>query len=197
MRILFILIVTCTSYFSFSQSRKNIELLDNWQNPSLLSNSSNVKYNDCWGYTANGSEYAIAGSTEGTHYFKITEEKKFDEVDFIKRGWINRNNLLINNKSSLFSIPCLKISSNKKINEVKIHNDINWKEDFLKKIDHTYKRAPEYENVLPIIKKVCQISHVIGADVNELAPIKNFDSYNFLVAKLAYKILSYTFEFKR
>ncbi len=53
-----------------------------------------------------------------------------------------------------------------------------------------------WEEVLPIIKKVCQISNIIGADINELAPIKNFDSYNFLVAKLAYKILAYTFEFK-
>ena len=54
-----------------------------------------------------------------------------------------------------------------------------------------------WEDVLPIIKKVCQISNIIGVDINELAPIKNFDSYNFLVAKLAYKILAYTFEFKR
>ena len=54
-----------------------------------------------------------------------------------------------------------------------------------------------WEEVLPIIKNVCQISNVIGADINELAPIKNFNSYNFLVAKLAYKILSYAFEFKR
>jgi len=54
-----------------------------------------------------------------------------------------------------------------------------------------------WEDVLPIIKKVCQISNIVGADINELAPIKNFDSYNFLVAKLAYKILAYTFEFKR
>jgi agmatinase len=53
-----------------------------------------------------------------------------------------------------------------------------------------------WEDVLPIIKKVCQISNVVGADINELAPIKNFDSYNFLVAKLAYKIISYSFEFK-
>ena len=51
-------------------------------------------------------------------------------------------------------------------------------------------------DVLPIIKKVCQVSNVVGADINELSPIKNFNSYNFLVAKLAYKILSYTFEFK-
>ncbi len=53
-----------------------------------------------------------------------------------------------------------------------------------------------WEDVLPIIKRVCQISNVVGADINELAPIKNFDCYNFLVAKLAYKILSYAFEFK-
>jgi len=54
-----------------------------------------------------------------------------------------------------------------------------------------------WDDVLPIIKKVCKISNIIGADINELAPIKNFNSYNFLVAKLAYKILSYIFEFKR
>ena len=33
---------------------------------------------------------------------------------------------------------------------------------------------------------------IVGADINELAPIKNFDSYNFLVAKLAYKIMGYS-----
>ncbi len=53
-----------------------------------------------------------------------------------------------------------------------------------------------WEDVLPIIKNVCKTSNVVGADINELAPIKNFDTYNFLVAKLAYKILAYTFEFK-
>ena len=54
-----------------------------------------------------------------------------------------------------------------------------------------------WEDVLPIIKRVCKVSNIVGADINELAPIKNFNSYNFLVAKLAYKILSYVFEFKR
>ncbi len=54
-----------------------------------------------------------------------------------------------------------------------------------------------WDDIMPIIKKVCQIGNVVGADINELAPIKNFNSYNFIVAKLAYKILSYAFEFKR
>ena len=46
---------------------------------------------------------------------------------------------------------------------------------------------------LNLIKNVFLNSNVIGADINELAPIKGFDSYNFLVAKLAYKILTYKF----
>ena len=40
---------------------------------------------------------------------------------------------------------------------------------------------------LNLIKNVFLHSNVIGADINELAPIKGFDSYNFLVAKLAIK----------
>ncbi len=53
-----------------------------------------------------------------------------------------------------------------------------------------------WNDVMPIIKNVCSVSNVVGADINELAPIKNFNSCNFLVAKLAYKIISYVFEFK-
>ena len=54
-----------------------------------------------------------------------------------------------------------------------------------------------WEHVIPIIKTICKNSNVVGADINELSPIKNFVSYNFLVAKLAYKILSYVFQFKK
>ena len=49
---------------------------------------------------------------------------------------------------------------------------------------------------LSLIKTTFKNANVIGADINELAPIKEFNSYNFLVAKLAYKILTYKFFFK-
>ena len=48
---------------------------------------------------------------------------------------------------------------------------------------------------LEIIKIAAKNSNIVGADINELAPIKGFNSYNFLVAKLAYKILAYKFHF--
>ncbi len=53
-----------------------------------------------------------------------------------------------------------------------------------------------WNEALEIIKIACKNSRVVGADVNELAPIKGFNSYNFLVAKLVYKILSYKFLLK-
>ncbi len=49
---------------------------------------------------------------------------------------------------------------------------------------------------LSLIKTTFKNANVIGADINELAPIKGFDSYNFIVAKLAYKILTYKFLLK-
>ena len=53
-----------------------------------------------------------------------------------------------------------------------------------------------WDEALEIIKIACKSSRIVGADVNELAPIKGFNSYNFLVAKLVYKILSYKFLLK-
>ena len=54
-----------------------------------------------------------------------------------------------------------------------------------------------WDETLNIIKIAAKNSNIVGADINELSPIKGFNSYNFLVAKLAYKIISYSFEFKK
>ena len=50
-----------------------------------------------------------------------------------------------------------------------------------------------WDEALNIIKIATKNSNIVGADVSELAPIKGFNSYNFLVAKLVYKILSLKF----
>ena len=50
-----------------------------------------------------------------------------------------------------------------------------------------------WNETIEIIKAVAKNSFVVGADITELAPIKNFHSYNFLAAKLCYKTISYIF----
>ena len=54
-----------------------------------------------------------------------------------------------------------------------------------------------WDETINIIKIATKSSNIVGADVNELSPIKGFDTYNFLAAKLVYKIISYVFEYKK
>ncbi len=50
-----------------------------------------------------------------------------------------------------------------------------------------------WEDALDIIREAAKISEFVGADVVELAPVKQFHSCDFLAAKLCYKILNYGF----
>lgn len=66
-----------------AQDASNITLLDQWNNESLMASVFGKRYSDCWGYVMNGQEYAIIGSTEGYHFFKISQEGKLIELDTI------------------------------------------------------------------------------------------------------------------
>jgi len=48
-----------------------------------------------------------------------------------------------------------------------------------------------WDDAMAIIKRASEVGKIVGADINELAPIKNFSAPDFLAAKLAYKILNY------
>ena len=54
-----------------------------------------------------------------------------------------------------------------------------------------------WDETIRIIKIAAQSSNIVGADINELSPIKGFDWYNFLGANLDYKKIAYYFEFKK
>ncbi|WP_037319624.1 WbqC family protein [Salegentibacter sp. Hel_I_6] len=71
----------------------------------------------------------------------------YDDVNFKKKGWIHRNNFLINKETSLLSVPLKKASQNKKINETFIHqeNFKVWKEKFFKSIYQNYKDSPHFD----------------------------------------------------
>ena len=78
----------------------------------------------------------------------------YDDVNFIKKGWINRNTILVNNSPYLFSMPLQNVSQNKLINEIFITDLDKWKSDLLKTISSSYKKAPFYQDVYPLIEKI-------------------------------------------
>ena len=66
----------------------------------------------------------------------------FDDVNFINKGWINRNQLLQQNEAYLFSLPLMKASQNRMINEIEIADYSKWRNLFLKQIEMNYRKAP-------------------------------------------------------
>lgn len=83
----------------------------------------------------------------------------YDDVNFINKGWINRNRILNNGKDSLFTIPLKEASQNKLINEIDINWDIAWKSKFLKTLEQCYKKTPFYSEILPIIEQTLSIDN--------------------------------------
>ncbi|MAY23663.1 MAG: hypothetical protein CMC74_12845 [Flavobacteriaceae bacterium] len=78
----------------------------------------------------------------------------YDDVHFIKRGWINRNQLLVNGKAHLFSIPLQGASQNKLIHEIAVLKDVKWEQQFFATLQQQYAKAPYYEEVYALVKKV-------------------------------------------
>ncbi len=83
----------------------------------------------------------------------------YDDVNFINKGWINRNRILNNGKDSLFSIPLKEASQNKLINEIEVNWDSAWKSKFLKNLNQCYRKAPFYQAILPIIQETFSIDN--------------------------------------
>lgn len=78
----------------------------------------------------------------------------YDDVNFIKNGWINRNNILVNGQKHLFSIPLKNQSSNKKILEIEIDQSKKWSDKLLNTIYHSYIKAPHFDETYTLIKRI-------------------------------------------
>lgn len=100
----------------------------------------------------------------------------FDDVNFINKGWVNRNNLLVNGKSNLFTIPLNKSSSNKLIKNIGISNQPNWKLKFLKTIQRSYSKAEFFPDVYPMISEIMENTDkdISGLIYESLTSIKNY-----------------------
>ncbi|HEX8429580.1 WbqC family protein [Hymenobacter sp.] len=90
----------------------------------------------------------------------------FDDVNFIKKGWINRNRLLANGSIISFTIPLNKVSQNKLIKDIEISCETNWRPKLLKTITAAYSKAPYFGAIFPIVTQVLTASET---RISELA----------------------------
>jgi len=78
----------------------------------------------------------------------------FDDVNYINRGWINRNRILINGEPHFINIPIIKASQNKLIKEIYLCPDKTWCHKNMRMIELAYSRAPFYKEVLSIVQNI-------------------------------------------
>ena len=78
----------------------------------------------------------------------------YDDVNYIKGGWINRNRVLINGQPSYFNVPLKGASSFKLINEIEVNNDPILIKKNLHTIEDAYKKAPYFNDIYPLVEKI-------------------------------------------
>ena len=90
-------------------------------------------------------------------YFHLAEASNlfifYDDVNYIKKGWVNRNRILANGNAHLLTVPLQQASQNRSINETRVSSDDNWAQKFDRTIIHSYQNAPFFQEVHQLIKE--------------------------------------------
>ncbi|MBU1215148.1 MAG: WbqC family protein [Gammaproteobacteria bacterium] len=75
----------------------------------------------------------------------------YDDVNFIKGGWINRNFILAQGGKQLITLPLQGASPNLLINQVEVGGR---PEKLLESIRHCYSKAPHFSTVFPMLENI-------------------------------------------
>lgn len=84
----------------------------------------------------------------------------YDNIEYTKKGWINRNRILANGKDEYITLPLKKDSDYLHIRDRYLAEDYSKKEKnkLLNKLTSSYKKAPEYNSVFPLIERIINYS---------------------------------------
>ena len=78
----------------------------------------------------------------------------YDDVNYIKGGYINRNSILINNEAKNINLILSGATPTKHINEIFVNESLVQKRKILSKIQMAYAKAPNYGSVYQVLEKV-------------------------------------------
>jgi len=78
----------------------------------------------------------------------------YDDVNYIKRGWINRNRILINKEPRYLIVPVSEASQNKKICDLTLDDSTNWRGKVLKSIESAYRKSQWFDEVFPVLQGI-------------------------------------------
>lgn len=77
----------------------------------------------------------------------------YDNIQYTKKGWFNRNRILQNGKDLLISIPIVKDSDYLDVKERFVSDGFD-KNKLLNQIKESYRKAPFFDAVMPIVEDI-------------------------------------------
>lgn len=112
----------------------------------------------------------------------------YENLNFIKEKWMTRNRIRIrSSKTAYINVPVAAKSSNKKISEISLVNNLFWKRKMLKTIDVNYRGCSYFNEVYPHIQEMVNYketglhyynSHIIGSICRLLGITSSITSHN-------------------
>ncbi|OBW58410.1 hypothetical protein A9986_05575 [Solibacillus silvestris] len=112
----------------------------------------------------------------------------FDTVQYIKKGWINRNRILHPEGNPTYvNVPIKKFKSNTLIKDILIDNTVDWKQTIINRLQQYYKTAPYKEEVLTFIENCLngEFSHLSELNVHLLQETCNYLNINCRINSLS------------
>jgi len=102
----------------------------------------------------------------------------YDDVNYIKKGYVNRNNILENDTCKLFTLELQQASPNKLINEIKIGNN---KQKLLKTIRQNYIKAPYFREIYALLESIMEhnesnLAKFLGNSIEQISKYLEIDT---------------------
>ena len=114
----------------------------------------------------------------------------YNDVNFIKGGWINRNRILINGEPAYITVPLHQSSPYKRICEISLQSSHAWRDKLIKTVEITYRKSPSFAEVFPIVERIIryQTDNLSDYLVYQLQTLSTFMGINteFVVTSRCY-----------
>lgn len=89
----------------------------------------------------------------------------YDDVPYMKKGWVNRNRVLIEGRAHTFTVPLRSASQNKLICELAPVVSSAWINSFYKMLFHGYTKSPFFRQAIDPIMSVFSRRYANAADL--------------------------------
>lgn len=104
-------------------------------------------------------------------YFKLIDSVDefifFDEVQYTRRDWRNRNKILLDKKIKWFSLSVeSKGNFREKINKIKV-SDKNWKEKHVQILTFAYRKYPYFDKVIKFLDEILDKEEIFLSKINK------------------------------